>query len=156
LAKGGEPSTNSFGLGERLALADNRAILVDHADRCLVQGNIQTDIMLSVRPPAAGRRAPAPSPQAEPFVYNRNHPIYSITRSQEAMRRLFLVKRDLAGNLPGLPGVFPDTMAPVVRIARDGERELTMMRWGLPPPPDLGTLPVTNVGNPLACSFDSP
>jgi hypothetical protein len=59
------------------------------------------------------------------------------------MRRLFLVKRDLAGNVPGLPAVFPDTMAPVVRVARDG---LTMMRWGFPPPP-IGNVPVTNVRN---------
>jgi hypothetical protein len=44
------------------------------------------------------------------------------------MRRLFRVTRDLKGNLPGLPAVFPDMMAPVVRAARDGERELRMMR----------------------------
>jgi putative SOS response-associated peptidase YedK len=73
--------------------------------------------------------------------------LYSITRSQEAMRRLFQVKRDLTGNLPVLPGVLPDTMAPIVRTSRDGERELTMMRWGFPPPPNLGTAPVTNVRN---------
>jgi hypothetical protein len=41
--------------------------------------------------------------------------LYSITRSQEAMRRLFRVKHDLTGNFRSLPGVFPDTMAPVVR-----------------------------------------
>jgi putative SOS response-associated peptidase YedK len=38
-------------------------------------------------------------------------------------------------------------MAPVVRVARDGERGLTMMRWEFPPPPNLGTVPVTNVRN---------
>ncbi len=54
--------------------------------------------------------------------------LYSITRNQEAIRRLFRVNRDMAGNLPPLPAVYPDTMAPVVRNARDGERELTMMR----------------------------
>jgi hypothetical protein len=58
--------------------------------------------------------------------------LYSVTRSQEAMRRLFRVHRDLLGNFSGLPGVFPDSMAPVVRTARDGERELTLMRWGFP------------------------
>jgi putative SOS response-associated peptidase YedK len=73
--------------------------------------------------------------------------LYSITRSQEAMRRLFQIARDLAGNLPSLSDVFPDTLAPVVRTAPDGERELTMMRWGFPPPPNLGTAPVTNVRN---------
>lgn len=73
--------------------------------------------------------------------------LYSITRTQEAMRRLFRVKRDLLGNFPSLPGVFPDSMAPVVHTALDGERELSMMRWGFPPPPNLGSAPVTNVRN---------
>jgi hypothetical protein len=43
------------------------------------------------------------------------------------MGSLFRVKRDLTGNLPSLPAVFPDTLAPVVRTAREGERELTMI-----------------------------
>jgi putative SOS response-associated peptidase YedK len=73
--------------------------------------------------------------------------LYSITKSQDAIRRLFGVTRDQAGNLPPLPGIFPDGLAPVVRTARDGERELLMMRWGFPPPPNLGTRPVTNVRN---------
>ena len=37
-------------------------------------------------------------------------------------------------------------MAPVVRTV-DGERELIQMRWGFPPPPKVGTQPVTNVRN---------
>jgi hypothetical protein len=41
--------------------------------------------------------------------------LYSITRSQDAIRQLFAVTRDLSGNLPPLPSVFPDQMAPVVR-----------------------------------------
>ena len=41
------------------------------------------------------------------------------------------------GNLPPMPGVFPDYPAPVVRNA-GAERELTMMRWGMPPPPRTG------------------
>jgi putative SOS response-associated peptidase YedK len=73
--------------------------------------------------------------------------LYSITRSQEAIRRAFRVMRDRTGNLPSLPAIFPDTMAPIVRTARDGERELAVMRWGFPPPPNLGTAPVTNVRN---------
>ncbi|VFU07022.1 SOS response-associated peptidase [Methylocella tundrae] len=73
--------------------------------------------------------------------------LYSITRSQDAMRQLFRIRRDLTGNLPLLPAIFPDTMAPVVRVALDGVRELIMMRWGFPPPPNLGKAPVTNVRN---------
>jgi putative SOS response-associated peptidase YedK len=42
--------------------------------------------------------------------------------------------------------VFPDRMAPVVR-AVDGGYEEVEMRWGFPPPPKLGTRPVTNVRN---------
>jgi putative SOS response-associated peptidase YedK len=33
-----------------------------------------------------------------------------------------------------LPAIFPNGRAPVVRLAPDGVRELTMMRWGFPPP----------------------
>jgi putative SOS response-associated peptidase YedK len=42
---------------------------------------------------------------------------------------------DRTGNLPPMPAIFPDMMAPVVRKVPDGERELAMLRWGLPSPP---------------------
>lgn len=58
--------------------------------------------------------------------------LYSVSTNQEAIRRLFKVERDTTGNMPPLPGVFPDHRAPVVRVAPDGIRELAMMRWGLP------------------------
>jgi putative SOS response-associated peptidase YedK len=73
--------------------------------------------------------------------------LYSMTRAQDAMRKLFGAKHDRAGNLPSLPGIFPDQLAPVVCNAKDGERSLEIMRWGFPPPPNLGTRPVTNVRN---------
>jgi putative SOS response-associated peptidase YedK len=50
------------------------------------------------------------------------------------------------GNLAPMPGVFPDYPAPVVRNA-GGERELIMMRWGMPPPPKSPWPPVTNIRN---------
>ena len=50
------------------------------------------------------------------------------------------------GNLPPMPGVFPDNPAPVVRNA-GADRELTMMRWGMTPPPKVGGPPVTNIRN---------
>lgn len=40
---------------------------------------------------------------------------------------------DRTGNLPPLPGIFPDYAAPIVRNQPDG-RELTMARWGMPSP----------------------
>ena len=72
--------------------------------------------------------------------------LYSITRGQEAIRRLFAISCDLTGNLPPLPGVFPDMMAPVIRMA-DCERQLEIMRWGMPGPPQFGGAPVTNIRN---------
>jgi putative SOS response-associated peptidase YedK len=72
--------------------------------------------------------------------------LYSITTNQAAIIALFRVVNRYVGNLPPMPGVFPDYPAPVVRNA-DADRELTMMRWGMPPPPKFGGPPVTNIRN---------
>ena len=45
-----------------------------------------------------------------------------------------------------MPGVFPDYPAPVIRNAEAGH-EMTLMRWGMPPPPRTGGPPVTNIRN---------
>src|SRR5260221_14496923 len=75
--------------------------------------------------------------------------LYSITKNQAAIRDLFKVARDTTGNLPPLPAIFPDQMAPVVRV-NEGERELTMMRWGMPNPPQHPgiTTNIRNTGSP--------
>ncbi|RJF70877.1 SOS response-associated peptidase [Rhodopseudomonas palustris] len=72
--------------------------------------------------------------------------LYSISKNQDAIRQLFRVMRDSTGNLPPLPAVFPDGLAPVVR-GPDDDRELTMMRWGMPGPPQFGGAPITNIRN---------
>jgi putative SOS response-associated peptidase YedK len=72
--------------------------------------------------------------------------LYSITTNQAAIIALFRVMNRYVGNLPPMPGVFPDYPALVVRNA-GAERELTMMRWGMPPPPRAGGYPVTNIRN---------
>ena len=59
--------------------------------------------------------------------------LYSLTTNQEAIRRLFVVDRDDAGNMPSLPGIFPNYEAPIVHVA-DGKRVLSMYRWGMPSP----------------------
>lgn len=42
---------------------------------------------------------------------------------------------DRVGNMPPLPGIFPDMAAPIVRHAADGSgQELAMARWGMPSP----------------------
>jgi putative SOS response-associated peptidase YedK len=82
-----------------------------------------------------------------PKTFNQIDSFTPMTRNQDAMRQRFRFRRDLAGNLPLTPAIFLDTMAPIVRLASDGERELSMMRWGFPPSPNLGKVPVTNVRN---------
>jgi putative SOS response-associated peptidase YedK len=72
--------------------------------------------------------------------------LYSNTTNQAAIIALFRVMNRYVGNLPPMPGVFPDYPAPVVRNAGT-ERELVMMRWGMPPPPRAGGYPVTNIRN---------
>ena len=47
--------------------------------------------------------------------------LYSTTTNQEAIRALFRVMNSYVGNLPPVPGVFPDYPAPVVRNS-GGER----------------------------------
>ena len=76
--------------------------------------------------------------------------LYSVTTNQEAIRRLFVVADDHAGNLPPLSAVFPDQMAPIVRAASGGRRELVLARWGVPGPPQAGAPLVTNLRNPAS------
>jgi putative SOS response-associated peptidase YedK len=83
--------------------------------------------------------------------------LYSMTRNVDAIRRLFGIdpSRDRTGNLPSLPGIFPDYPAPIVRNAGGG-RELAMARWGMPSPfrlregrnADPGITNIRNVANP--------
>ena len=72
--------------------------------------------------------------------------LYSITTNLAAIIALFRVLNRYVGNLPPMAGVFPDYLAPVVRNA-GAEREMVMMRWGMPPPPRAGGFPVTNIRN---------
>ncbi len=69
-----------------------------------------------------------------------------MTKSREALVAYTRAMRDRTGNQPPLPDIFPDQMAPIVRTAKDGVREVVTMRWGFPPPP-AGKRPVTNVRN---------
>jgi putative SOS response-associated peptidase YedK len=55
------------------------------------------------------------------------------TRGQAAIRELTKAIRDSTGNLPSLPGIYPDYLAPIVKNTPDG-RELAMARWGMPTP----------------------
>ena len=77
---------------------------------------------------------------------------YSITSTQQAIRQLARTIRDITGNQPPLPGVFPNQMAPIVRN-NQGKRELANARWGMPSHPvalkgrnsDSGTTNIRNL-----------
>jgi putative SOS response-associated peptidase YedK len=73
--------------------------------------------------------------------------LYSLTKGQQAIREFTRATRDTTGNLPPMPGIFPDMTAPIIRATREGERVIEMMRWGFPPPENLGKAPVTNIRN---------
>ncbi|MBW4709599.1 SOS response-associated peptidase family protein [Roseobacter sp. YSTF-M11] len=59
--------------------------------------------------------------------------LYSMTKSQDAIREVAKVWEDRTGNLQALPEIYRDKMAPTVREGPDG-RVLSMMRWGMPSP----------------------
>ena len=56
-----------------------------------------------------------------------------MTKGQAAIRALSGAMTDRTGNMPPLPGIFPDYSAPIVRNQPEG-RELVMARWGMPSP----------------------
>ncbi|KQP27486.1 SOS response-associated peptidase [Methylobacterium sp. Leaf100] len=73
--------------------------------------------------------------------------LYSLVTSQAEIRESFGVTVDRTGNLPAMPGIFPDQRAPIVRVDADGQRVMEMFRWGIPGPKQFGEHPVTNVRN---------
>jgi putative SOS response-associated peptidase YedK len=81
--------------------------------------------------------------------------LYSLTKGQQAIRQLAEVMTDRTGNLPPLPGIFPDYPAPIVRN-RPAGRELVMARWGMTSPSfvlkgknyDPGVTNIRNVSSP--------
>jgi hypothetical protein len=59
-----------------------------------------------------------------PHNFPRMCNLYSMTRAPEAVLRLFRVSHNRAASIEGKPAIFPGYVAPVVRKAPDGEREL--------------------------------
>ena len=78
-----------------------------------------------------------------------------MTKGQQAIRAMTRAMTDRTGNMPPLPGIFPDYAAPIVRNQPDG-RELAMARWGMPSPvfalkgrkSDPGVTNVRNASSP--------
>ncbi|MDR4308234.1 SOS response-associated peptidase [Chelatococcus sambhunathii] len=81
--------------------------------------------------------------------------LYSLTKGQAAIRELARALVDRTGNLPPMPGIFPDYPAPIVRNGAEG-RELVLARWGMPSPVsvlkgrsvDPGVTNIRNVASP--------
>jgi putative SOS response-associated peptidase YedK len=81
--------------------------------------------------------------------------LYSMTKGQAAVRELTRAMADKSGNMPPLPGIFPDYGAPIVRESASG-REMVLARWGMPSPmfalkgkkTDPGVTNIRNVGSP--------
>ncbi|RIY03480.1 SOS response-associated peptidase [Aureimonas flava] len=59
--------------------------------------------------------------------------LYSLTKGQAAIVAFTRATQDRTGNLPPMPGIFPDAAAPIV-TTRDGDRTLQLARWGMPSP----------------------
>lgn len=59
--------------------------------------------------------------------------LYSLTKGQAAILAMARAMTDHTGNMPALPGIYPDYRAPIVRNGPEG-RELAYGRWGMPSP----------------------
>jgi putative SOS response-associated peptidase YedK len=81
--------------------------------------------------------------------------LYSLTRGQAAILAMTRAMADRTGNMPSLPGIYPDYRAPIVRHGDEG-RELSYARWGMPSPAfalqgrncDPGVTNVRNAASP--------
>lgn len=58
--------------------------------------------------------------------------LYSQTRGREALKGLFRISDNRCADVKAQAAIFPRSVAPVVRLASDGERELVPMTWGFP------------------------
>ncbi|UUP19483.1 SOS response-associated peptidase [Nitratireductor thuwali] len=58
--------------------------------------------------------------------------LYNLSSAQREIIAFTRALRDLSGNLEPSIQVYPDQLAPIVRNAPGGERELVRVRWGLP------------------------
>ncbi len=56
--------------------------------------------------------------------------LYSMTAAREAILRLFRIGHNRAAAFDPADAIFPGHVAPVVRLAADGEHELVTMSWG--------------------------
>jgi putative SOS response-associated peptidase YedK len=56
--------------------------------------------------------------------------LYSLNKKRDAVARFFRVSHNRAAAFEPVTAIFPKHVAPVVRQASDGEREIVTMSWG--------------------------
>ena len=72
--------------------------------------------------------------------------LYSLNKNKDSVAKMFGVGHNRTLDVPLFPGIFPNYVAPVVRQAADGDRELVNMNWGFVlPQPGRAPRRVTNV-----------
>lgn len=81
--------------------------------------------------------------------------LYNLTTTREAVLQFTKAFRDKAGWNEPSRDIYPGTLAPIVRVAEDGEREIVNATWGMPTPPayikgnyDPGVVNIRNVNSP--------
>ena len=65
--------------------------------------------------------------------------LYNMVTNAQAMIELGFLWEKANTNLPPLYGIYPDYFAPIVREAKEGERRVSLARWGLPSLKDAPT-----------------
>lgn len=80
--------------------------------------------------------------------------LYNITTAREAIIQWTRAMTDRSGFNEPSRDVYPGTLAPVVRVGTDGQREIAPLTWGMPSPPayvknyDPGVTNIRNTSSP--------
>ncbi|UOK73915.1 SOS response-associated peptidase [Ancylobacter polymorphus] len=61
--------------------------------------------------------------------------LYNVTTTRDAVLQFTKAFRDKAGWNEASFDVYPNTLAPIVRVGEDGQREIVRATWGMPTPP---------------------
>ena len=56
--------------------------------------------------------------------------LYSLNKKRDMVARFFRVSHNRSAMFEPVSAIFPRHVAPVIRMATDGERELVTMSWG--------------------------
>lgn len=80
--------------------------------------------------------------------------LYNITTAREAIIQWTRAMTDRTGFNEPSRDIYPGTLAPIVRVGADGQREIAPLTWGMPSPPayvknyDPGVTNIRNTSSP--------